>query len=154
MAMNKTDKVFGKRIPSKEMAFLSKGWNPKKPCDIFNPYPTKRWPFKPNEPVFFLAKDGSIMAGRVTWYHPAREIDHSCCVSSGIPFFNVRSGGASHLPSANVVFDGTRKGFLSAKKVLCQAILDERLEKSKRHQQELSMNEKAYAQANGLCSPV
>lgn len=114
--MKSVAKIFGPNLPAKERKqFDKKGWNPRKPCDIFNPYPVKKWPFKPNDKVFFVFGKTSIIPGRVTWYHPAREIDADTCVSPGVPFFNIRNGGMSYLPSASDVFPGTKKGWLDAR---------------------------------------
>lgn len=64
-------------------------YNPRKPWDIFNFGPQSMWPFKKGEVVIGIAR-GGIIRGRVTWYHPAREIDHSCVISPGHPFVRVQ----------------------------------------------------------------
>lgn len=114
--MKKTkEDIFGPSLTKKERTqFDDKPWNPRKPCDIHNPFPVEKWPFKPNAKVFFILNKTTLCSGRVTWYHPAREIDHDCCVTAGKPFFNVRNG-MSFLPSASDVFPGTKNGWTDAR---------------------------------------
>lgn len=65
-------------------------FDPRKSCTIHNPLPQKRWPFKFNEPVYFLhPRFNSIMCGRVSWYNPARKVDASCVTTEGCPFYRV-----------------------------------------------------------------
>lgn len=110
--------IFGPSLTKRERTqFDDKPWNPRKPCDIHNPYPVEKWPFKPNAKVFFVFSRTVLGAGRVTWYHPSRKIDHDCCVTPGKPFFNIRCG-MSYLPPATDVFPGTKRGWLAARSLI------------------------------------
>ncbi len=78
-----------KCAPLKKRGFKGK-WNPKEHCDIHNPMPQKMWPFKFNQPVYFIdSRFNTIECGLVSWYHPARERDHGCIITPGHPFYRV-----------------------------------------------------------------
>jgi hypothetical protein len=106
------------RIPlDKEM--LKRKWNPKIQCNIHNPMPQKLWPFKMGQAVYWIdAKyDYLIRSGRVSWYHPSRELDASSVTTPGHPFVNIDG----QLPSIRYVFPFTSKGWQTA--VLCLSII-------------------------------
>ncbi|MCK9435165.1 MAG: hypothetical protein M0R32_10200 [Candidatus Cloacimonetes bacterium] len=119
--------VFGK--PLKKKGFKGK-WNPKEPCDIYNPLPQDEWPHRWNEPVFFIA-GYEIFAGRVSWYHPARAVDKDCLITPGSPIFNIEMiDERGIIVSARAVYPGTRTGFTAARmqvvKMLTEAIQREK----------------------------
>ena len=90
-------------------------WNPEKPISaVDNVYPPKLWPIKEGAAVFYVI-GGEILSGRMRWYHPARDIDHSCCISPGHPLATVRCGGdGSACMSADLVFPYTKAGWKNA----------------------------------------
>lgn len=126
--------VFGP--PIKDRTGVAKTWNPRKPCDIFNPLPQDKWPRRFNEKVFFISRYGGIATGRIAWYHPARIIDRSSCITPGKPFYNIRYEDSSFLISSEDVFPGTKKGFIDARaKVvdgLMKAIAQEKIDSARR----------------------
>lgn len=114
---------------------LTTKWNPDLPVSATdNRPPQSMWPIKRGKAVFVLnAADelGTVSAGRVSWYHPAREKDHSCCVSPGHPFYKVEMGDDWYLrPQLKHVFPYTKEGWKR-----CLATIAERArEAAKEHE--------------------
>jgi hypothetical protein len=145
--MKKKTSIFGRPVKDYDN-ILSLKWHPRKPCDITNPMPQDRWPFRMNAKVFFV-QNFQVYAGRVAWYNPAREIDASCCVSPGHQFLNVQNGGSSSLPSVEHVFPGTKAGFKDAR-LKAASLLKARMLQEKQHH--LHMIESMEAQIEAILS--
>lgn len=95
---------------------LKTKWNPDLPVSaIDNAPPQSMWPIKRGKAVFVLNRTdelGVVVAGLVSWYHPAREIDSSCCISPGCPFYKVNMADDWCIwPQLKHVFPYTKTGW-------------------------------------------
>lgn len=63
-------------------------FNPRAPVSIHNEWPRSKYPIPHGTLVWVRGRHG-IYAGRITWYHPSREIDASCVQSAGHPWYKV-----------------------------------------------------------------
>lgn len=148
--------LFGPSLPAKERnKFKGKRWNPKEPCDVFNPFPVKRWPFGPNAKVFFVYGT-SIFSGRVTWYHPARRgIDRSSVISEGHPFFNIITAERnSFLPSSADVFPGTKKGWEAARRHVLKVLEKELLSLDEEFKRRIDSLKGDISEYSGMRNPI
>lgn len=86
-------------------------FDPKKPVDIFNPWPAHRWPIRKGRLVWVL-NGGTIYPARVTWYHPAREVDVCWVVTPGRPFYGLlgKAWNGTHLARVEEVRPCSKKG--------------------------------------------
>ena len=84
------------------------GYDKTKPCDINNPLPQSRWPFRKGRRVLFLTKDNEILQGVVRFYQPA--LEGSCVVTKGSPCVNIHADRKSHVVSVDDVRNVTRSG--------------------------------------------
>jgi len=108
-------KIPKKPAPLRKLEYTKRpksAWNPKERHDIYNTLPVDRWPHKEGAAVIYIRRrERDICAGRVVWFHPAREMDASCVLSTGNKFFVIQHGNQTDRPSDKDVFEYSSKGF-------------------------------------------
>lgn len=127
--------------PLKEKRGFGGKWNPKKPCNIHNPLPQAKWPFKFGQAVYVVTSDYEVVAGRVRWFNPSRKVDADVLITAGHPLFNVTNVRGS-MAGADMVFPYTAKGWQAALRKISDLYLQERKEKV---QQMINLNRRVEA---------
>lgn len=114
-----------------------KKFNPREKVNIYNNWPKIKYPIKGKVYFYdvytFLPTFDDVKIGVVTWYHPTREIDASCVISPGFPFYKIKvkdERNDLHI-SANQVAPRNKAGFEKIKKEIIKD-WDKAIEKQKK----------------------
>lgn len=126
-------------------------FNPKEPCNIHNPLPQSRWPFRYGAAVLAIdTRYYTVFSARMRWYHPSRQRDASSVVTPGNPLFSVldlAGSGSSQLVSANLVFEYSNAGWKAALKKMSD-IFGERSNDARRSSERDAEGAKKWAKAS------